>query len=227
MPDVILLIGTDASGKDHIAGVLEKMIEEGGGCVEKRKRSFSGPVTQETSSANKGLADRIQESLFLTLYPLCGRALPWLFCAWTRLDLMMFRPPHKKLIVVGHNGLRAMAFHWARHASKTGGLPPVSSSAYRSFARLRQQTGAHAIVLDVDHAVRHKRIQERVAKDVADRFDLHMLENPSFSEHVEASLVKGAQGLLNAELIINNDLKEDAIRARIRQMFERAGQAFP
>ena len=53
IPDVILLVGTDASGKDHIANLLVEMIEEAGGQVEKRKQYLTGKHAQEESGSHK------------------------------------------------------------------------------------------------------------------------------------------------------------------------------
>lgn len=218
LPDVILVIGTDASGKDYIAKVLEDMIRESGGEVEKRKRFFSGSVTTAVCSTNKGLLDRAQEALFLALYPFFGSLILLVFSLWTRWDIYKFRAPQKKLIVVGHNGLRALAFYWARHMTADGGFS-IPSFLKRTFSFLIEKTGAHVIVLDVDHDVRQQRINDRVETGLADNFDLYMLENSERSEAIESCLVKGAQELLGATLMINNNLKVEELRDRLRCLF--------
>ncbi len=37
IPDIILIVGIDAAGKDHLAKVAQRLIREKGGCVEKRQ----------------------------------------------------------------------------------------------------------------------------------------------------------------------------------------------
>ncbi|NCC04536.1 MAG: hypothetical protein EOM37_10955 [Proteobacteria bacterium] len=216
-PDVILVIGTDASGKDHVTNILENMIREAGGEVEKRKRFFCGATTKEVYSTNKGFLDRAQEALFLAFYPFVGRLMPLIFSLWTRRDAIRFRGPRKKLIIVGHNGLRALAFYWARQTTPRGELL-VSDSLRHTFSLVKEKTGAHVLVLDVDHSVRQQRINARVEKGLADRFDLYMLENPERSEAIEACLVKGAQELWDAKLLINNDLTDEELRDRLRYL---------
>jgi len=215
MPDIILLVGTDASGKDHVANVLESLLIEEGGQVEKRKRFLSGAATQEISSTNKGFLDKLQEGLFLAFYPLLGNLVPLLFCIITRADLNAFSAPNKKLIVVGHNGLRAMAFAWARALEKQGQLH-FPETVRKTFAQVQGRTGLSVIVLDVDPEVRQKRIKARANKGETDLFDRYMLANAERSERIEASLVKGAQELLGAKLMINNDMSDAKIKETLR-----------
>ncbi len=214
IPDVILLLGTDASGKDHVANVLERFIRKRGGDVEKRKRYFSGRPTDEASSIHKSFFDHLQERVFLALYPRMGALLPLLMNAMIRWDVARFSAPDKKLIVVGHNALRAMAFHWG-HSESSAAAFHIPTYLREAFHKANEKTGAHAIVLDVDHAVRHARIASRVRRRVADSFDRYMMQDPARSERIEACLVSAARELLNAQTMINNELLEEEIMAYV------------
>ncbi len=214
IPDVILLLGTDASGKDHVANVLERFIRKRGGNVEKRKRFFSSRPTNESSSIQKGLFDHLQESAFLALYPRMGAVLPFFMNALIRWDVARFRAPDKKLIVVGHNGLRALAFHWGR-SERSAAAFHVPAYLREAFRKAKEKTGAHAIVLDVHHAVRQARIASRMRHNVADLFDRYMMQNPERSERIEACLVLAARELLGAQIMLNNDLHEEEIVAQL------------
>lgn len=211
VPDVVLLLGTDASGKDHVANILEAVILEKGGSIEKRKRFFSGRRTKERHSQTKGWADRAQESVFLRLYPVLGFLLPFLMACLVLADALLYGPAERKLLVVGYNPLRALAFYWAgKGGPKDKTLPLFLCWA---FGVLLKKTGATVVVLDVDPQVRRRRLNSRLQHGLADRFDLYMLEDEQRSERIEACLIHGAEKLCGARLLRNNDLDENAIRA--------------
>ncbi len=216
-PDVILLLGTDASGKDHVAVIIEAMIRRAGGTVEKRRRFFSGKVTREASSTGKSGLDTFQEILFLSLYTLLAPLLPRLIDLVIRRDLRRFSPPAGKLVVVGHNALRGLAFHFG-HRRTTGpvDLPPYLQ---RTFARLREETHAHIIVLDVEDHIRKRRIAERLATGRADRFDRYMAADGRRSERIEACLVDLVCRHLGGVLIANNDLGDEELQSQILSGF--------
>jgi hypothetical protein len=221
-PDVILLLGTDASGKDHVAGIIETMIAQAGGTAEKRRRFFSGAITREASSTGKNWLDTLQEVLFLSLHALLGPLLPRLLDLLIRRDLQRFRRPAGKLVVVGHNGLRGLAFHFGNSRRSTGPilLPPYLQ---RTFARLRAETGAHIIVLDVEDHIRKRRIADRLATGQADRFDRYMAADGRRSERIEACLVDLVCRHLGGVLIANNDLSDEELQERILSGFQSAG----
>lgn len=214
IPDVILLVGTDASGKDHVAHVLETHILALGGSVEKRKRFFSGKVTHERSSTNKGWSDRLQESVFLAVYPWLGSLLVWLIGLLTLLDARRFRAPRGKLIVVGHNGLRALAFVMA-HRQKTKGRHVFPRFLRHVFAVTKRMTKAHVVVLDVHPDVRRRRILQRSKAGETDLFDRFMLQDPARSEKIEACLIEAATKLMRGRVMINDDLHVSEIKKHI------------
>lgn len=217
-PDVILLIGTDASGKDHIANVLEKMICDEGGLVEKRMRFFSASPTRQKTSTNKNIWDNFQEVVFLNVYRYLGPLLPLLLTGLLFYDLYRYRRADKKLVVVGHNCLRALAFYWAEHLRPDGSLIIPNYLNY-AFSKLKEKTGVEVLVLDVSHHIRKKRIMRRVEQGLADRFDLYMLSDPVRSERIEACLVLGAVSLLQANLMMNDDICDDEVKATLDKIF--------
>lgn len=222
-PDVILLLGTDAAGKDHVANLLVEMIRESGGEVEKRKRFFSGEQSEAASSEKKSFFDTLQEKGFLLLFERLGFMLPFLMSCIIRWDLKRFQPPEheKKLVVVGHNALRAMAFHMGQRYwdSSHQKLPRHLRSALK---KMKRETGAHVIVLDVEDHIRKARINARLANGSEDTFDKYMHSDGERSERIEASLVNLARTQLGATLIENNDLSGEELRAAIKADFSAA-----
>lgn len=219
IPDVILLLGTDASGKDHVANILVKMIEEAGGVAEKRQRFFGGRSTRAASSENKGFLDTLQERVFLVLFSRLGFLLPLLLSIITRWDLWRYRrPAGKNLVVVGHNGLRALAFHLGHRFTSAADirLPGYLAS---TLQRVRKRTGAHVIVLDVEDHVRRKRIAARLAEGAEDTFDRYMNSDSARGEHIEACLVHLVLDYLDGRLIENNDLSENELKMRMQSGF--------
>lgn len=223
IPDIVLIIGTDAAGKDHIANIVAKMISEAGGSVEKRKRFLSGKVTREASSTNKSKVDLFLERSFLRLYPYLGKLLPLALDIVLKRDLNHFKYPGEKLVVVGHNCLRGLAFHWGHRHDGTGQIR-MPSGLQATLKKMRSLKGLHVLVLDVDDEVRKKRIEQRAALGEADYFDLYMAENSERSERIESVLVWLTQEYLNGQLIENNDLAETDIRSLLQEGFSASAQ---
>ncbi len=219
IPDTIVLLGTDASGKDFIAEQLQKMIAEEGVVVEKRKRFLSGSVTAETSSTKKGFLDTLQEKAFLTLYPHMGPLLPFLLGQLILMDLRRFKKPGgKKLLVVGHNALRALAFHFGQ-TEKTANAFNVPPYLDRILSKLKDDSGACFIVLDVAADVRAARLKMRAKASEMDLFDKYMHDDPARSERIEDCLIRLVTEKLGGSLMMNNDPNEPEIRSNLRKVF--------
>ncbi len=219
IPDVILLLGTDASGKDYVATVLTDMIREAGGDVEKRQRFLSGKAYRATSSSRKDFLDTLQEKTFLLLFRRLGFLLPLLVSLIIFWDYRRFRlPGEKKLVVVGHNGLRALAFYLGHRFSSVEQIriPWYLTSA---FNKMKSATHAHIIVLDVDDHIRKKRINARLSAGSEDTFDRYMHSDSERSERIEACLVHIALKYLDGRLLENNDLTDDTLREMMHNGF--------
>lgn len=211
---MILLLGTDAAGKDHVARILVDMIHECGGEAHKRRGFFSAGYSRTKDSTQKSLLHYAAERAFLVLFrPLCFM-IPIVLFFLVRLDLWLFRRPEGKLIIVGYHGLRALAFYLAQ-AKEEDGKSAIPSYIRRVFAKVRGQMGLKAIVLDVDEVIRKRRIDARSEKGKEDFFDRYMLNHPQQSERIERSLVSVSQVLLGAARLTNNDLQESEIRERL------------
>lgn len=215
IPDTILILGTDASGKDHVANLLIRMIVEAGGAAEKRARYFSGSATREVDSSAKGWWDTAQATIFLMVFRSLGLLMPLVVTVILRWDIFRYRPPAaKKLVVVGHNGLRALAFHYgvSGSAPKNILLPRYLIAALH---QLRERTRVQVIVLDVADQVRQQRLAARLADGSEDTFDQYMRRNSRRSERIEAALVHLAVNGLGGWLIENNDLPEHELRRQL------------
>lgn len=218
IPDVVLIMGTDAAGKDHVANIVAKMITEAGGAVEKRKRFLTGKVTRKASSTDKHPFELYLERVFLLLHPSLGFLLPTALNLLLKYDLNSFSRPDKKLIIVGHNCLRGLAFHWGHACAGTDQIR-VPPGLQATLARMRSLAGLHPLVLDVDDRIRKARIRTRLALGEADYFDRYMAENSARAERIEAVLVWLTLEYLNGQLIENNDLSEVELRKHIAAGF--------
>lgn len=221
IPDVILLLGTDASGKDHVANVLMKMIHDSGGEVEKRQRFFSGTPTRAVSSEGKGAFETLQEKLFLRFFKHLGPILPMLVSLVTLWDLRRFRlPKEKKLVVIGHNCMRALGFYLA-HNFKSPEQIRLPWYLVRVIETLLSKTEVHVIALDVEDHVRKQRIAKRISEGAEDEFDKYMHKDGDRSEHIEACLVYLSLKYLEGQLIENNDLTEEELRDLLKTGFSK------
>lgn len=215
-PECTVIIGTDASGKDHVANILVAMIEQAGYRAQKRARLLSGKKTTTEDSSNKGWLDTLQERLFLLLYRRLGFLLPLLATLVIHVDLVRFRQPeNSKLVVVGHNCLRALAFHYGHRLGDSPAIPPWYLA--RALQRMRECASTRYIVLDVDDMVRQKRIAARAARGDIDLFDQYMQRDGALSERIESCLVGLCCNFLGARLITNNDLDNEELQAALMQ----------
>lgn len=211
VPSTILIVGTDASGKDHVANVLTGMIQGMGSTVEKRKRYLNGRRTSKKSSAGKVGFELFLEKSFLALYPFFSFLMPWCMNLLLKRDLARFAVPDETRIVIGHNCLRGLAFYWGHRYSTTEQIkvPPAIES---SLAGMNALPGLHTIVLDVEDAIRKERIEKRELQGEADNFDRYMAENEERSERIEHFLVWLTVTYLGATLIENNNLSDEELR---------------
>ena len=69
-PDILLIIGTDASGKNHVANFVNDMYEKSGYGIEKRDGWFSAEASDVVSSEDKGFFSLLKEKIFLSSVPL-------------------------------------------------------------------------------------------------------------------------------------------------------------
>ncbi|WP_163336327.1 hypothetical protein [Desulfopila sp. IMCC35008] len=213
-PFTILIVGTDASGKDHVANVVTGMIDSMGGTVEKRKRYLSGRRTSEESSTEKRVSELFLEKSFLTLYPLFSFLMPWCMNVLLKKDLARFNSPGQNCVVIGHNCLRGLAFYWGHRYTTTTQIT-MSPALKSTLARLNSLHGLHTIVLDVDDGLRRERIAKRELLGEADYFDRYMAENGKLSERIESFLVWLTVNYLGATLIENNNLSDRELRTAV------------
>jgi len=217
-PPVLLILGTDAAGKDYVADFLIRRWRAAGYAVEKRAGRFSASaVDDRSSSERKGRWGRFQEQLFLNLFPLLRPLLPgvagWLLAR----DRRRFRPSAVPLVVVSHTALRLLAFVRGQvHAP-----PPLSLALQQALRALRETTQATVIVLDIDPAIRQRRIGARIECGTVDPFDRYMLADRVRAERIEGGLVELAIRYLNAAVIENDDLDAAALERELERVIRR------
>ena len=211
-PPVLLILGTDAAGKDYVADFLIRRWQAAGYVLEKRAGGFAAPaVDDRSSSERKGRWGRFQEQVFIRLFPLLRPLLPGVAGWLLRRDRRRFRPADRPLVVVSHTALRLLAFVQGQALSP----PPLSLALQQALRALRETTKATVIVLDVDPDTRQRRIAVRTQQGTVDPFDRYMQAHRERAERIEGYLVTLATHHLQARVIKNNDLDETALETAL------------
>lgn len=210
-PLVVLILGTDASGKDFVAETFRSHLARHGLNLEKRRGWFSSRACDRPSSEDKHSVRLVLERLFLFLYPLLRLVLNS-GLAWSiHVDRLMFQAMRgADILMVSHTPLRLMAFDLGHDPTRT-----VPRSVARALAALRASVDLRTVVLDTDAEIRNRRIQERTAQNRADHFDRYMAAHPDFSENVAQGLIHLARTHLGAAVISNNTPGSDELLATL------------
>ncbi len=217
-PEVLVILGTDAAGKNHVADVVARALARSGSRVELREGWFSKPPTP--AEAEKGTLSLFQEQLFLYTFGINRYLIPSLITLLIKRDLRHFRRPDHPLIVVSHTGLRILAFYLGHRFRRINDIrmPAFLDLALRAILPV---TRAKAIVLDIDDHIRRQRIAKRTRGGDVDPFDRYMARDSARSERIENIMVWLGRTYLNAVKIENNDLDEAELTD---QIFKAIGQ---
>jgi hypothetical protein len=206
-PPILLILGTDAAGKDYVAEFLIRRWRAAGHPVEKRAGRFSAPAADaRSSSERKGRWGRFREQAFLGLFPLLRPLVPLAVRLLLARDRHRFRRSDVPLVVVSHTALRLLAFVLGQHRAGWAGLArhPALERALRSAP----PPGTTVLVLDVAPSTRRRRIAARIGSGSVDPFDRYMLADLDRAEHIERCLVQLATHYLQAAVIENDDLDD-------------------
>ena len=175
---------------------------------------LSSPSADPHSEDEKSWFSHLAERTFLVVFPWIAWGMPFALRFLIRRDARRYRPDGKRRLTVSHRGLRILAFCLGAQGR---GIDALSESSRRVVRELHERSQALVIVLDVDHEVRQRRIEARIAEGDVDPFDRYMLADPARSERIEACLVSLATELMDAHLIVNNALDDDALWAHLEQ----------
>ena len=219
-PPVLLILGTDAAGKDYVAEFLIRRWRAAGHRVEKRAGKLAAPAADaRSSSERKGRWGRFRERAFLGLFPLLHPLLPavaWLLLAR---DRRRFRPSAVPLVVVSHTALRLLALVLGQQREGVGAL--ARRPALERTLRAVRPPETTVVVLDVAPATRRRRIAARIRSGTVDPFDRYMLADPDRAERIEGCLVELATRYLNAAVIENDDLDDAALEQELERALGR------
>jgi len=222
-PDTLLILGTDASGKNHIANLIVRILEKSGYGIEKREGWFSEKASDAVSSEDKGFIDLLIEKMVLITFPLTQYMMPFLLTLLIKRDLNRFGKTgktDKKVIVISHSALRVLAFYLGHkfYNEETIKIPHYLRIALRA---IKPATQANTIVLDIAPEIRHHRIAHREKHGKMDNFDHYMAQDTIRSERIESFLVWLAKTYLDAVIIENNDLNDAELINLIEAAFYR------
>ncbi|MEM6797782.1 MAG: hypothetical protein AAF725_27685 [Acidobacteriota bacterium] len=213
LPRTLLLLGTDAAGKNHVAKVWALRMGAAGEPPILQEGWLAGPPVALDAEEAKSPLSHLAEWIFLRVFPWIARGMPPALNFLIRRDARRFRADGRRRLVISHSALRILAFCLAAPGRQTRPLP---ESSRRAIAELRRRSGARVVVLDVPHEVRRRRIEARLARDDSDPFDRFMLADGERSERIEACLVELAVEHLDAHLIVNDELDDDALWAELK-----------
>ncbi|MBK8754753.1 MAG: hypothetical protein IPL99_25325 [Candidatus Competibacteraceae bacterium] len=220
-PPVLLILGTDAAGKDYVAEFLIRHWQAAGYAVEKRAGRFSAAaVDDRSSSERKGRWGRFQEQVFLNLFPLLRPLLPVVARRLLARDRRRFRPSAVPLVVVSHTALRLLVLVLGQRREGVDAL--TRRPALERALRAARPPGTTVVALDVAPATRRRRIAARIRSGAVDPFDRYMLADLDRAERIEHCLVELATRYLNATVIANDDLDEASLEAALTQAIRSA-----
>ena len=213
-PETILLLGTDAAGKNHVARVWMRRMEALGLEPRMQESWLVSPAVDGEAEEKKSALSHLAEAVFLAVFPWIAGFLPLALRFLIRRDARRFRSDGQRRLIVSHSALRILAFTLGARGQ---GIDALSESTRSAIRELCESSRARVIVLDVDHAVRQQRIEARLERGDSDPFDRYMLADPVRSERIEACLVSIATELMDAHLVVNNDLDDDALWAELER----------
>ena len=202
--NLVLILGTDASGKDHLARLVLAHLQKAGVFLEKRRGWLSAPACAADSSEHKGPARLFAERLFLRIYPLIAWALPTALTLCILADVLTYRLLRRRpVMLVSHTALRLLAFHMGHDDAFR-----MPAHLGKALATLRGQ-GLQTLFVTTERDVRLGRIHDRIRRDKVDHFDLYMARRPRHGERVTDALERIAVDFLHAHTI-RNDAHGDA-----------------
>ncbi len=204
----LVVLGIDASGKNHVANVAAEVLAEAGVTVHKRSAWLSARPRDVLTSEDKSAVRHALEWLFIRAYPLHRRFLPRVVDLAIHADLALARRRQHdpNAILISHTPLRVLAFHLGHGATMPNYLA-------RSLERVGAAVGQRTLVLDISHDVRLRRVAERASRgrrDPVDRY-LTLPRNAELSERIEATLAHLAVTYFGATVVHNDDLDDEAL----------------
>ncbi len=214
MPRLVLIIGTDASGKDHVARLALRYLRERGATLERRRGWLSAPACDAHSSEHKGPARLLAERLFLRMHPLIGRAMAPALTLCILADTWLFRTLRRRpALIVSHTALRLLAFHMGHEASFR--IPEALARAIEGM----RDAGLVTLLVTSEAPLRLRRIEGRIRRDKVDNFDLFMAARPQLADGIAAALEHIATRHLGAATIRNDAHGDEGILQELRRLW--------
>jgi thymidylate kinase len=221
-PDVLLILGMDGSGKNHLANLTSDYIMSLGFAVEKREGKLAGKTTEAVSSEDKSWKELLAEKIFIWSFSYLKFTIPFLVYLLIDRDLRQFRKSErKKTIVISHTAIRLLAFYLG-HIYQDSAQIILPKYLEKKLYLMTKQTKVKTIVLDIENQIRRQRIAAREAKGKIDNMDRYMADpkHIELSERIEDFLVWIALKYLQAFKIDNNDLSDLALINEIEKAFQ-------
>ena len=207
----ILILGTDAAGKNYSGQLVFKRLRHAGLNCAFRERRLSAKDNGGVEK-DKSALGHFAEHVFVQSYPVLKPLMPLLVNTLLRLDLIGKQASDGAQIIVSHTALRLAAFDLG-HKCEDPSNATIPYSTIRLLQQLKDKHNGDTIVLDISHQTRLKRVNAR--GESSDAFDRYLAAQPELSERIEACMVHLAQNFLDATLIENDELSEDELLTAI------------
>lgn len=214
---MLLILGVDGSGKNHVANVAVDALGEAGMPVGVRPGYLSARPTSARTSEGKRRLRLLEERLFLAAFPVLRPIVPLVAAALVQADVLRWqrrsapRGRGAPAVVVSHTPVRVLAFALGhRGVDQPLRVPGPAAAALR---RLASVPGLRPVVLDVSPEVRARRLAERAMRGRLDHFDRYLADptHAELAERIEATMVELAERHLGATVVVNDDLDLGAI----------------
>lgn len=209
----LLILGTDAAGKNYSGQLIFKRLREAGVHCAFRERRLSAKDNGGVEK-DKSALGHLAEHVFVQSYPILKPLMPLLVNALLRLDLISSQTSDGAQVIVSHTALRLAAFDLG-HKCKDPAEAVIPSATISLLQQLKDKHNGDTIVLDISHQTRLKRVNAR--GESSDAFDRYLAAQPELSERIEACMVHLALEFLDATLIENDDLSEEDLLTAVAE----------
>jgi thymidylate kinase len=218
IPNTLLILGTDASGKDHVANLVADTITKDGFDVYKKRGWFTTQPTNTTTSENKSLLALLLEKSFISTFPFTKFLMPLLLSFAIQIDLNLFVQPKAKTIIISHTALRVLAIYLGSVFKKEEEIR-ISKYLDKCLRSIRFRTGVKSIILDINDQTRKDRIRKRIKKGKSDPLDKFMAKDEYRAERIDNYLIWLGKTYLNAIKIENNNLTDSELIIQLQSAF--------
>ena len=106
LPQTLLLLGTDAAGKNHVARVWTQRMAQLGVEVRQQEGWLSASAAEPEADDDKSWLSHVAEQTFLWVFPCIAWGMPWALRFLMRRDVQRFSMDGQRRLIISHSALR-------------------------------------------------------------------------------------------------------------------------